>query len=78
MLRLQRHSANVIMYPVCDGNANQVLISHSQPKQYFMTKMKDRSSLLTLYKEGAIRFLTMHMVMCTLALQMVPHVQCIP
>ena len=31
--------------------------------------MKDRSSLLILYKEGAVRCWTMHMVMCTLVLQ---------
>ncbi len=70
-------SANVIMYPFCDGNANQVLISHSQLKEYYMTKMKDQSSLPIFYKEGAVRCWTIHMVMCILVLQMVLHVQCI-
>jgi hypothetical protein len=45
------------MYPFCNGNANLALISHSQLKQYYMTKMKDQSSLLILYKEGAVRVL---------------------
>jgi hypothetical protein len=64
-------------YPFCNGNTNYVLISHSQLKQYYMTKMKDRSFLPILYKEGAFRCWTMHMVMCILVLQMVMHVQCI-
>ncbi len=36
---------------------------------------KDWSSLLILYKEGAVRCWTVHMVMCTVVLQMVLHVQ---
>ncbi len=46
-------------------------------EQYYMMKMKDRSSLPILYKEGVVRCWTMHMVMCILVLQMVLHVQCI-
>jgi hypothetical protein len=42
--------------PDLQGKHKLVLISHSQPKQYYMTKMKDLSSLLILYKEGAVRF----------------------
>jgi hypothetical protein len=55
----------------------QIKIFHSQLKQDYMTKMKDRSSLPILYKEGAVRCWTMHMLMCSLVLQMVLHVQCI-
>ncbi len=53
------------------------LIFHSQLKQYYMMKMKDRSSLPILYKEGVVRCWTMHMVMRILVLQMVLHVKCI-
>jgi hypothetical protein len=77
MLKQQKHKANVITYPFCDGNANLVLIFHSQSKLYYMTKMKDRSSLPIFYKEGELRCWTMHMVMCILVLQLVLHVQCI-
>jgi hypothetical protein len=64
MLRPQRRLANLITYPFCDGNGNYVLTFQSQLKQYYMTKMKDQSSLPIFSKEDAVRCWTMHMVMC--------------
>jgi hypothetical protein len=64
--------------PVLQRKCKLSLDFPSQPKQYYMTNMKDPSSLHILYKEAAVRFWTMQMVMCILVLHMVPHVQFVP